>query len=231
MSFRYSGRWVAFVILALATACQNGSDEQPPPHLFAELFVRYLQAEKELKATATFFEGDSIRTAAPKTMPGGVAFQGSGMEARPLPGGTVRYFLQRKGDYAAEFPFSFKNDKGPKQQYALSMTPIDTFYITEDKASKSQGMSLFARGGRLQPGESLVFLFSDARNQAFSFTLDGPSQGEEYQIPPIQLEGLQPGPHQLYLVKKKKTAERKPGLSVLADLEYYTRVAELEVVE
>ncbi|MCB9273707.1 MAG: hypothetical protein H6564_06675 [Lewinellaceae bacterium] len=217
--------------VALSTACRQNKEEQKGPQLFADLYVRYLQAEEELKATATFFEGDSIETASPKILTGGASFQGSGMEPRPLPGGTVRYTLQRNGDYAASFPFRFKNNNGLQQEYSLSMAPIDTFYIHGAKASKSQGMSAYADGGQLQAGESLVFLFSDAQNQAFSFTLNGPLATTEIKVPPSQLESLKPGPYQLYLVKKKRSTEVKPGLAVLANIEFYTRTVEVEVEE
>ena len=90
-------------------------------------------------------------------------------------------------------------------------------------------MSLYAQGGQLQAGESLVFLFNDANNRAYSFTLEGPTNGEEYRISAQQLEGLEPGPHQLYLVRKKRMAEKKPGVSILADVEFYTRLVEVEV--
>ncbi|MCB0552002.1 MAG: hypothetical protein KDD02_00510 [Phaeodactylibacter sp.] len=229
MPFKYLLGGSAFLVLVLATACQRNSEDQKKPQLFAELFVRYLEAERELKATATFFEGDSIQTASPKTFSGGVSFQGSGMEARPLPGGVVRYTLQQNADYSAAFPFRFPSNNGQKQEYTLAMLPIDTFYIIDGKASKSQGMSLYAQGGQLQAGESLVFLFNDANNRAYSFTLEGPTNGEEYRISAQQLEGLEPGPHQLYLVRKKRMAEKKPGVSILADVEFYTRLVEVEV--
>ena len=230
MQYKYFLPLTSMLLLSLSWSCQNRQLQQEQgPQLYAELFVRYLQSERELKAVATFFEGDSLASALPKTFTGGVAFQGSGMETRPLPGGTVRYNLQRQADYAEAFPFRFTNEGGKQQEYSLAMTPLDTFFVVDGKASKTQGMVLYAKGGELQADESLVFFFSDTQNRAATFTISGPHQGEEYRISRQQLKDLSPGPHYMYLVKKKRTTEEKGKLSVLADVEFYTRLAELEV--
>jgi len=230
MQNKYLISGVLLLLLALGWGCGNGNNQtEQGPRIYAELFVRYLQSEREIKATATFFEGDSLANAAPKTFQGGVAFQGSGMEARQLPGGATRYNLQRAADYAEAFPFRFKDDDGQTLEYALSMVPLDTFFIANNQASKNQGMVLYAKGGELQDGESLVFFFSDAQNRAVTFTIPGPHRGEEYRLTRQQLKDLAVGPHYMYLVKKRRTAEERGKLSVLADVEYYTRVAELEV--
>lgn len=216
---------------ALLSGCREEKQEEPPPHLFAEFFVRYLQAEQELKAHASFFEGDTIRSAVPKAFANGVAFQGNSMEARNIPGGTIRYTFEQRSGYADAFRFSFQDDLGQKRETAVAMVPIDSFAVQGGQASLRSGMSLYARGGRLGQDESMVLLFSDENNQASTILLTGPSAGEEYRIPAAKLETLSPGRHGLYLVKKKRIAEKGDTLSVMADIEYYTHTIELEVVD
>ncbi|MCB0547403.1 MAG: hypothetical protein KDD19_07415 [Phaeodactylibacter sp.] len=229
-------RIIIMILLAAGVALLSGCREAPTqegklPHHFAEFFVRYLQGEKELKAHASFFEGDSIATAVPKAFAGGAAFQGNSMEARNLPGGTIRYSYEQRSDYADSFKFGFQDDFGQKREISIAMAPVDSFAVQGGQASRSTGMSLYARGGKLTQGESMVLLFNDEENKASTIMLTGPSAGELYSIPAAKVEALRPGQYTLYLVKKKRVAEPGDSLSFLADIEFYTSTIEVEVVE
>ena len=223
---------ILLVFSALMFAgCGGAQPEEAPRHLFAEFFVRYLQTERELKAHATFFEGDSIQTAIPKAFAGGATFQGVGMNARNLPGGTVRYALEQHDNYADTFRFSFKDDLGIRRDIPVAMAPIDSFSVRDEQISKSTGMALYARGGRLTKGESMVLFFSDQDNKASTILLTGPSAGEEYRIPAAKVETFAPGNYDLYLVKKKREVVKGDTISTMADIEYYTNTIKVEVVE
>lgn len=185
-----------------------------------------------MKAHASFFEGDTIQTAAPKAFAGGAAFEGNDMEPRNLPGGTIRYTFEQGGSaYADTFQFTFKDDYGLERKIPVAMAPIDSFAVEGALASRSGGMSFYARGGKLERGESMILLFNDENNKASTIMLTGPSAGEEYRIPAAKVETLSPGKNTLYLVKKKRIAERGDSLSILADIEFYTNTIEVEVVE
>ncbi len=232
MKRRYTIYLAALITAAiLLPACREEKPEEKAKHLFAEFFVRYLQAEQEIKAHASFFEGDTIQSAAPKAFAGEVTFQGNSMEARSLPGGTIRYTFEQLGDYADAFQFRFRDDSGQGREIAAAMAPIDSFAISGGKASRSSGMTLYATGGKLNPGESMVLLFSDENDKAYTIMLSGPSAGEEYRIPAAKVETLSPGKHTLYLVKKKRAAEKGDSLSILTEIEFYTNTIEVQVVD
>ncbi|MCO6479762.1 MAG: hypothetical protein J5I94_24205 [Phaeodactylibacter sp.] len=228
-------KYTLYIIMAATAflgACRDEAPREAPKHLFGEFFVRYLQAERELKAHASFFEGDTIETAVAKAFAGGASFQDTDMEARNLPGGTIRYTFEKAGmEYADTFRFRFRDDFGQRQEILAAMAPIDTFTIRDGRASRSAGMHLYARGGKLGRGESMVLLFNDENNKAATIMLTGPSAGEEYRIPAAKVETLSPGKNTLYLVKKKRVVERGDSLSTLADIEFYTNTIEVEVVE
>ncbi|MCB9040001.1 MAG: hypothetical protein H6557_25550 [Lewinellaceae bacterium] len=211
--------------------CKDTQPEESPRHLFAEFFVRYLQAEEELKAHASFFEGDTIQTAVPKSFAGGAAFQGQDMAVRNLPGGTIRYTYEQRSAYADTFRFNFKDDFGQRREIQVAMVPIDSFAVEGGQASKSAGMALYARGGQLGRGESMVLLFTGEKNKASTIMLTGPSAGEEYRIPAAKVEPLSTGKNTLYLVKKKRAAEEGDSLSTVSDIEFYTYTIDVEVVE
>lgn len=223
----------AIVALAalLFAGCGGVQPEEAPVRLFAEFFVRYLQTERELKAHASFFEGDSIQAAVPKAFAEGATFQGKGMNTRNLPGGTVRYTFEQRDNYADTFQFSFKDDLGIRRNIPVAMAPIDSFSVRDEQISKSKGMALYARGGRLAKGESMVLFFSDQDNKASTILLTGPSAGEEYRIPAAKVETFSPGRYELYLVKKKREVVKGDTISTMADIEYYTNTINVEVVE
>ena len=180
MKQRYS-ILIPFLILGsmFFFGCRSTQPQEKPNHLFAEFFVRYLQAEKELKAHVSFYEGDTVKTAVPKSFAGGATFQGHSMEARNLPGGTIRYIYEQLGTYADTFQFRFKDDFGQNRIIPVAMTPIDSFAVQGGQASRSAGMSLFARGGQLNQGESMVLLFSDEDQKASTIMLTGPEFAAE----------------------------------------------------
>ncbi|MCB9287366.1 MAG: hypothetical protein H6560_08625 [Lewinellaceae bacterium] len=232
MKQRYAYFMIALIIAgSLLYGCREPREQEAPTPLFAEFYVRYLQAERELKAHASFFEGDSIQAATPKAFAEGAAFQGNSMEPRTLPGGTLRYTFEQPGTYADTFRFSFRDDLGRGRQVLVAMAPIDSFAVTGGQASKSSGMALYARGGKLERGESMILLFNDEKNQAATIMLTGPSAGENYRIPAAKVEKLSSGKNTLYLVKKKRATQKEDGLSALTDIEFYTNTIEVEVTD
>lgn len=215
----------AFVLLQ--AGCAGGAGK---PRIIADLYVRYLADVAELKAQASFYEGDSLQTALPKTMAGGVTFQQSAMEAKILQGEVVRYSLQRRGNFNPPFQFGYTDGEGVKGEYTLAMNPIDSFSF-RGEASRSKGATLLFYGAPLGEGESLVILVSDVNNQAATLEISGPKSTNDLFIPASNLASLQPGPGTVYLVRKTAKMEDTPGRHVIATGEYYTDVVRFELAE
>ena len=81
------------MIILLTTGCQDAITFKDDPQLIAEYYVRYLESDRQIKAYATFHEGDSLSNALPKTFLGGVSFRGSGMEPRAISNQITRYTI------------------------------------------------------------------------------------------------------------------------------------------
>lgn len=230
-------RYPYLLLLAAAAAfslpgCQGERlPSEPEQQRFAELFVRYIAPQRQMKATAEFLEGDSLQNAQPVELPDGLRLQGRPMEARYLTGNRVRYSIEHRADYDPSYKFTFEGLDGQAQDYVLSMKPIKRFEIVGGQASLSKGMTLFVEDGRLLAGERLVLLFSDANNQATTISLGDPAARDTFKIAALRLHKLKPGPHTLYLVKQKRQEEAGKALSVVADMEYYTDTLPFEVVE
>jgi hypothetical protein len=219
--------------LLFTLACREEEKPAARPRLFADFFVRYLEEEGQIKAHASFAEGDSLKTALPKTFQGGVAFLGSGMQPRQLSDNSVRYVYNAStsgGSFPGSFPFRFKDDEGKQQEFALRMAPVEDFSINGD-ISKSKGMNLTVKGELLSADESFVLLFSDEENRASTITIAGPSNSMEHYFPPENLINLRPGKGRLYLVRKKTEIREESNRRVVSNTEFYSRTIDIEVKE
>lgn len=214
-------------------ACRSGSGEgdpsaEPQP-LYANFFVRYLELERTLKAQASFRTGDSLATARPVAVEGGIAFQGSGMEQRELGQDLIRYHYQRSGDYRPPYTFRFTDPGGVRREYTIDLKPVAGFRVTP-RISRSGGGAFSLSDGALEAGESLVVLITDARNQAASVTIEGPAAQQEHRIPSAPLAPLTPGRGQVYLVRKKTTQLQEGRLTVLLEGEFYSETLDIEIL-
>ncbi|MEQ8704296.1 MAG: hypothetical protein RIC19_10275 [Phaeodactylibacter sp.] len=208
--------------LAASGCQQDAAPEQPATKTYANLFVRYIAPQAQLKVTAAFREGDSLATAKPVELPGGVTYQGQQLEARPLPGQQVRYFADYQSAFMLRHRFQFKSADGQEQEVTLELSPIDSFSVIGGTASLSEGMQLYIKDEQIEEGESIVLLFSDADNKATTITLTNPAVKDTFPVAGIRLRKLEPGPHRVYLVKKQHQEIDLNGVKAIADIEYYT---------
>lgn len=221
------------IVLAAGTfACRSGEPEKEKPDLYGDFFVRYLAPEQELKAYASFSQGDSIAIAQPIEMPGGVNFQGSGMEVRDLQGQQIRYSYGTIADYAAPYTFKTKTPDGKSLEHTIAMDGIGKFSIEGGVISKSKGMKLIVEKGTLKKEESLVMLFTVPTTGASYTIIDkGPHTDDSYIIPSNTLPALPKGKVQLYLVKKQEGTFDNQTANITASAEYYSDILEVEVVD
>lgn len=217
--------FVAAVVL-LAGACTEEPAKDKPAHRYADLYVRYLEGENQLKATAIFLEGDTISTARSIALEKGIQFQGEPMKARTLPGGTVRYIVEKRAPKLDTYYFSFAE----QPSMPVPMPVVDSFSIVGEQASLAKGIELYIKP-LLSAAESMVLFISDANNQATTITLEGPITSQPIRVPAKDIQKLQPGPHELYIIRKKELTKQGEALSTLVNLEYYTLPVEFEVTE
>lgn len=217
------------LLLLLGLLSCGGNKRSSQPKLAVDLYVRYLADTRELIAQATFKEGDTLETAQPKAIQGGVAFQNSGMEQRTVQGQFIRYEIKRRGPFNPPFTFSYQNVQGQKESTNVNVTAIDSFYV-KGQAVKTRGLTLGIRTTGFAAGETLVVLFSDKLGQSASLNFEGPFDTQELFIPGSILAALQPGALQVYLVRKSALLKDSPQSSIVAAGEYYTPAIETTLV-
>ena len=221
---------ILFLSVLCCSSCNNQEKPTPKAILFEDYFIRYLSPEQQIKAQAIFAEGDTITHTQAKTFLGGVSFQGSGMSERKISSQLIRFEETRKMDYTNSFSFRYKNEEGNDATHVINMSPIEDFFL-KSSVSKTNGLDIVVKGGILSKQESLVFLFSDKENIAASIELKGPTNTIEFHLPPTQFSKLSIGKGKLYLVKKQSTLEKTGNRDIHAEIEYYTKDIEIEIVD
>lgn len=214
-------RLFSAIALVALLGCHAG-EEAKGPKTFGNLYVRYLQDGNQIKAEASFFEGDSAHLAQPISIPGGVSFLGNGMESRDIQGKLIRYQYENTIPYPGEFSFKALDENGNVHEFAAKMPPVTDFLIP-DTISKSQGATLELQPAPASDKEQLALLFSDAEGKAYLIEIPAPI-GQKIPITPTHLARLNPGTYQLYLVKKQNTFVQQEAYRVHFDVEFYTRV-------
>jgi len=228
-----SGRrpvYLLFLFISLF-ACKETPDPAPQrPRMYADFFVRYLAPEQQIRGQVSFWEGLDSMNIDP-TEPGGiVSFEGQKMIAKQLPGNQVRFSETHQARYEEPIAFRFRNLDDKYLQYELKMTPIRDFFV-KGKISKQEGATFVINGGVMSKEESIVFLFTNERNEAQAVTFKGPSIDVEISLTPEQLAPLSLGDGRLYLVKKQHKKESHSNLELTAAVEYYTESREVLVEE
>ncbi len=216
------------LLLVLTASCTQTTTPKQPTRYYAEFFVRYLAAEKQYKAEATFARGDSLAGAVPVELGNTVSFAGRPLRLRQLSEGLFRYDLTFDDVYQSTTTFSFQLPDQAPGEHQVNLTPILDFSVS-GPATIDGGFTLETTGGELQADESLVVLISDQNNKAHTVLFAGPRQSGAYRIPGAELQSLARGRGSVYLVKKKDYTEQKGRQVVHTELEYYTGVAELEI--
>ncbi len=221
---------VCFGLVVWTVACRNDSSGASSEPLFADFSVRYLEGEKQIRALASFMQGDSLPTARNFAPQGGVSFQGMPMEQREFPKGGVRYTYTSEAEYAPSFLFTFKDAKGNIQQQSLPMSPIRNFSV-RGIASREKGITLELDAEPIADDESLLLLFTDEQNRSASILLPGPFPAGSILVPKSYLQGIFPGKNQFYIVRRRTLPNRRIGLDVKSNIEFYSKTISVDIVD
>lgn len=225
-----------FILLALflwsLAACRNESAHsntnaiQAP--LQTEFYVRYLEAERQVKAHASFTYGDSLPALHSHQFSKGVTFQGNAMKSSQLPDQLLRYVYNGVSDYATDgFLFTYEDPHSKPRSARLKLSPIEDFSLQGNSLSK--GLILSIKGASFRDNENLVLLFLNDKNQAFSTEIKGSFEGKSLNLPAAQLVGITPGNYFLYLVKKQIAISRDANIHMTSEIEFYTKTIKVQI--
>ncbi|MCB9282793.1 MAG: hypothetical protein H6563_01855 [Lewinellaceae bacterium] len=214
-----------FALLILISFGCHSKEVVTGPKIFGSLYVRYLQDGNQLKAEASFFEGDSAHLATPKSILGGVSFQGSGMERRNIQDKLIRYQYETKCDYPGQFTFQVQDDQGQAHQFQLDMLPVTAFSLPDTIQRGKEAMLEILPAPQSDEVE-MAILWTDESGKASLLEFPAPIS-KTIPISPAQLARFAPGKYQIYLVKKRKNFINTGVYRNSCEVEFYTGVKEV----
>ena len=225
-----------FLLIGSLAACKNQSSSSKKEtnlektNAYIHYYVRYLQAEDQLEAKATFKLGDSLHTAVPSLLAETVYFNDKTMDSVSLANGNSFYSYKDNSFYAETNNFRFTHD-GVEYNHNTLMPPLDSFWVKKGSISWSDGFVVQWKGSPLKKKETVVVVLTDQHGQTLSINSLGPTENPELKILPEQIKKLATGPGEIYLVRKLSvpTPDPKPRVKGSMRTEYYSNTLKLEI--
>jgi len=218
------------VVLASFFSCQSepAKTKSDQPITFANFYVRYMQSENRIKATAFFDQGKSEKEAISLKIKNGVFFHNANMNEREIPKVGTRYNYELDGDFSDNFKFRFTEPSNGKMNYEVKINPIQKISIP--KISKSKGMTVAWEGKPLAENESLVFLIKGEKGNPIHFELKGKTVASEIAIPASKIRALTLGTAKIEIVRKQFITTEKSNFIAQCNSEFYARATDTTVV-
>lgn len=211
-------------------SCQSStSPEIKIEPIQAEVYLRYLETEQQIKSEISFATIDSTKKVIPTKMEE-VLFQKTAMDGKKIRN-SFRYQFRQIAAFTRQYNFEFNKDGQDYPTQTIEINPIEDYFIKGDIISKSTKNTLVFKGKLLKANESLILLFSDENNVVETVAIAGPSSDLGVTLYPEQLKDLKLGKGKLYLVRKQRIEEKRGDFNLTGLTEYYTKVIEIEVVE
>lgn len=222
---------IGFFLSIFFWSCQsnNTSPDIPIEPLQAEVYLRYLETEQQLKAEISFTTVDSTKESKPKKMDE-VLFQKLAMQEKKIKN-NYRYQLSRIVSLSEQFDFEYDNKGKNAAVPSISINPIEDFFIQGNQISKSTKNTIAFKGKLLKANESLILLFSDSNNKVTTVAIAGPSSDLGITLYPAQIKGLKLGKGSLYMVRRQRIEEKNNDFTLTGLTEYYTKVIEVQIEE
>ncbi|GEM_PF-4374451 len=212
-------------------ACQSDSDRQDEsmaedqPPIRGNLFVRYIEDDKRLKAEAYFFEGKDETDTKPKHFKGGVQFLGSGMGERSIGDRYYKYQYENTLAWQDNYSFSLTDDAGKTHRFSFGESPKPlTSFELPPAFSKSKTTYISFSPAHLPEGSYVAALLTDADKKVATTKVKGPSEEGKLAITPKLLEKMKNGEVEVYLVRVDSKRIEEPPFSLGFTLEYYTPI-------
>ena len=214
-------------------SCQKFTKKEPEVnhnYQVINLYVRYLEPDQKMEAEAVVYEKDSSNSNIPVSVDKGVFFEDGAMSKKELLNGQrISYKTSRKKKFDGSYSFKFNFSSTDSLILEVDQSPIDSFWVL-GPVSRNKSAFINWISDPLLVDESLVVLFNDKTNSATSFELKGPSESKKFEIPPKTFENTEAGEVQYYLVKRKLSNTLKENLTIITNLEYYSKVNSLTLV-
>ncbi len=218
-------RYFLFALAVFFLACSKSDS----PAVFADIYTRYEQDVKTLKAEAIFAEKTPSGKTSSVVFQNGVKFLGNNMEAKTLPGGVIRYELELKANLPETIPVHFTDNLKKEKKTDFQIPSIQGFEISDSLIKKSEGFTLKLDATPFDGKEKLVLIFTDANNQSLTLEVNASSAKPEITFAPGQLSKLAPGKVKVYLVRTGSVVKNDGRYTFNFQTEFYSQTKQVEL--
>ncbi len=204
-----------------ASSSSTAAEELP---IRGNLFVRFIEDDKHLKAEAYFFQGNDDTDTRPKSFARGVKFLGSGMGERRVGDKYVKYQYENNMDWRQEgYFFTLTDDEGREHRFSFTegVDHLQDFELPKTIYKDKTNYISFTPA-HLPEGEQIAVLITDSNNKAATTKVKGPSEEGKITLTPEMLKNLSTGKAEAYLVHIQSKRIEEPPFSLSFTIEYYT---------
>jgi|GEM_PF-6101697 len=216
------------LILITILGCTNDTPTTQET-LFGELYIRYVEENRTLKAEGNFLVGDSLATARGIKLGQGLNFNNSGMDFRNVTPKLQRYSYTTKSDFPENCTFKI-NDPIHEATFESSLTPLVS-YGPEAPFSKTEGGNIILFDKPIDQHGEYVAIMSDKNNVATTLRIKGPTKGNILPVPAAVLKSLAVGDGEMFLVKKKLKTIQENHMNVNFLIEFYSKRVDIKIVK
>jgi hypothetical protein len=213
-----------FLILVLFTILSCGSGEsksEETKDLGKEtyMYVRFMEKERNVKASAEFKILGENNQKSPDTVPYKIWFQGRTMENLQEYTGKNLHNLELEYALPGVFEFTVEDETGNTENFSFDLNSRETPQVIS--FSRQEGLKINLGNIKLNERDALVVVATDQMSASASSIVNGPGSGTLI-FTPTAFEQLKPGLVDLYLVLKGSDIDTlKTGRAIIKEREYF----------
>ena len=218
------------LLFFLAISCHFLSTEPlKKEELQVDYYVRFLEADKQVKAKINFARIDSTQKMIPQIMEE-VLFADKALSGKKI-GNQYTYQMTQTMPFANSYDLTYRLNHLTTTSIAIDLERLNNFSVKKGKISKSAGTTLYFEEGPATNKETLVLLISDSTGRTMTIKIGNHTANTPIIVLPKQVNHLSLGNGTLYLVKKESVQKQLDNAQLIGNTEYYSAVKTITIID
>ena len=220
---------ISLMLLGISLSCSNTNDvDGGLPSYSANVFVRYLSQEKQIKTELTLRILDSVEVVHNSPTLLNVHFNNFPLSEKRSNNKLSRWIFEKELNWPSTIQFDLFFAKA-KEKEIFEFKTISKPHVPDNKYTPGEPFSISWDGPPIGKNDEFVLFVTDSKQRASFVTLSNPTTISGAEISPDKLNDLSPGEASLYLVKKTTILSENERKKTLCTIEYYTEAVEFLV--
>jgi hypothetical protein len=223
---------IVFFLIGISVILSCGSDKKDTVSgqeagKETHLYVRFMEKERNVKASAEFKVISENKIRIPDTIPYKIWFQGRTMEYLQEFTGKNMHNLELEYALPGVFEFTIEDTNGKAENFSFDLNSREA--PTVESFTKQGGLVINLGGIKLDERDGIVVVVTDQMAASASSIVNGPGGGNLI-FNPSAFEKLKEGPVDLYLVFKSSSIDTLPsGRTLIKEKEYFFKEISAEL--